>query len=920
MVLNMEKFAIVNKRENKKFLSLPSEKVNKREKKDFFLQSYRTYNKVKKIGHVILAKYPKFKHNDEICYILAVMTIDMGNQSEIKKKVAPYLKKGIQKSKKGSPIYKKLVIKLAEHYYDQKNHSEAVRYYHEALGFKKDKWYTRYLYSIGLSLMALDRTYEAKKYIKESLTLSIRYKNYINYTEKIFDKLPIFIDEVDIKSFFPPFKAYLKKRPKDFFIKIATLSWEVGKYKLANYILDYATELSREKGNADDVFRFQMVKMDLYLEVKKDKVLITYTRNFVEKNKHSLKKKQKKEIVERIKRHIRVLQDNKNPKNLKDIIFNFNTLKILDPKNSISYFFLEGEVYFSYKKYNQAFITYKVALEKIKKSGGNPAKNPLTKKVFDSIIKSLEKGSFSNKKIESYNIYVYKNHLRIFPVNKRSQKMYQRLFNIYFKNKDYTKCEKVLSLYMKRYPHKDKNKNPMNAGDIKNQQFMLSQIIDNYLDTGKTKKAKFWVDRMKEKHFSFDRKYIVKASTILVISIYNNIWKIPNLDKQNKQYQKVYKNKYVRKNIRADSAYFIGKNNLKLLKTKESFLWLQKSLKLLSSKERIKRQKDFLAFVLQMVHLQDFSSARNLATTYFSKHCKNKHDLKKDFYNATVLYALLDNKNDLAVKNFEQGKVCDIPMAVQETNLKTMIGLSMTQRNYTFFEELLQKYNSSETLRSHFTQELLKIYWEAFISKSHKGQNFAFFYLKQNFPSMNEEVKAVIKFHDFREKIEKQDDYYFAFQDANMKVEVKNKAPASEKKSKKKVYEEKFDEDLFNKEIEKSLQDINAFKAEIEQHINTGYPHIILYGLKHLRKRYYVFSRTLLKFTPKGVDANYKKGFLEAMQELSNQLSGEAKKYERETFKISQKNNLLYSDKEMPLLLQPVYLSVSNANNKIRGK
>ncbi len=928
MVLNMERFSIIHKIENERFLSMPLEDVDKKKKEDYFRHSNRIYNKIQKVGRIVLTKYPKFQHNDEISYILAVMTIERGNQDEIKKKVASYLKHGITKSKQGSPTYKKLVIKLAEHYYDQKNHSEAVKYYHQVLSFNKDKWYTRYLYNMGLSLMALEKTDKAKEYIKKSLTLSIRNKKYISYSEKIFDKLPIFIDKTDIEGFFLPFKPYLKLRSKDFFIKMAALAKEVGKYSFTIYILEYAIKIFREKGNANNVFRFQMEKMDFYLEVKKDKTLITYTRNFVEKYKHSFQKKQKKEISERIKRHIRSLQDQGNPKNLDAVVFNFNTLKILDPKNSISYFFYEGEAYFFYKKYNQAFSTYKTALEKIKKTKG-VAKDPLTKKIFDSMIKSLEQGLYSAKKKESYNIYVYKNHLRIYPKSERSRKMYQRLFNIYFKNKNYKNCEKVLSIYLKNYPHRDKNNNPINKDDIKNQQFMLSQIIDNYINIENTKKAEFWVNRMKGKVFAFDRKYIIKASTILVTSIYNNIWKIPNLDNQNQQYKKVYNNEYVRSDIRADSAYFIGKNNLKFLRTKQSSVWVQKSLVLLNVEKRLKRQKDVLSFILKMVHLQDFSSAGKLATVYFSKHCKHDYSLKKDFYNATVLYALLDKKHDLALKNFELGKNCKISSTIQEANLRTMITFFMNNRNYDFFENLFQRYSLSNVLQKDFTQALLKLYWESFISGNQKGQSFVLFHLKNNSIPISGEVKAVINFHKLREKMGKEDDYHFAFQDSNIKVlkevpqtsKKQNRTQAQVKtKTTPPVFEEKFNEDFFNKKLEKYIGDINTFKNEIEQHINTGYPHIIIYGLKNLYKRYYLFSQELLNFTPKGVDKNYKKAFLQEMSGLGKQLLGEAKNRKNEIVKFLRKNELLYSDKKNPLVIQPVHLSVSSADGRVRGQ
>ena len=169
MLLNMEKFRIVRNRENRTMLKESPETIARKGRNYYFRESLGYYKKIKKIGRLMVKRWPTFEHNDEIYYRLATMTIERNDQKEMAREVEYYLKKGLAVAKKGTNIYALLNVRLADHYYNFKKHKKAARYYLRAIKYKKDKWRTRSLFNLAWSLMSINKTKEAKKYIRDFL-------------------------------------------------------------------------------------------------------------------------------------------------------------------------------------------------------------------------------------------------------------------------------------------------------------------------------------------------------------------------------------------------------------------------------------------------------------------------------------------------------------------------------------------------------------------------------------------------------------------------------------------------------------------------------------------------------------------------------------------------------------------------------
>ena len=89
---------------------------------------------------------------------------------------------------------------------------------------------------------------------------------------------------------------------------------------------------------------------------------------------------------------------------------------------------------FSQQKYLKALGLYRQSLDNMLKNN-IWENNKLVKKVFDSIIESLNKSNLSNRHKKKWNKYIYTTHVKIYPIDDRSKIMYQKLYNIYHQEK-----------------------------------------------------------------------------------------------------------------------------------------------------------------------------------------------------------------------------------------------------------------------------------------------------------------------------------------------------------------------------------------------------------------------------------------------------------------------------------------------------
>ena len=869
MLLNMEKFRIVRTEENKALLAESPDAIAKKGRDHYFRRSLVFYKNIKKLGTFIVKKWPSFDHNDEIYYNLAAVTIERNNQGEIAREVEHYLKKSLELAKKGSIIYKRAITKLAGHYYHLKNYKRAAQYYLRVVKFeKKDKWHTRHLYNLAWSLMSIKKNAEARKYLGDSLLLSMKSKKngrYVDYSDSVLDSLPLFIDEGNLEKSVQFFEGKFSLSSVESLSRAAGNAQGFGKYKLADYFLEKAFGMAYEAEGWAGAFDIVLKRLDFYQKIRRDQKIVNYVRHLAGRDVREkiFDNNQKRRLVERIKRHIRVLQDKSSAGETKKVLFHFDTLKMLDVGEKSAYWFYQGEVLYSQKKYLSALKHYRRALKGVVE-GSVPRDKKIVVKIFDSMIKSLSESGMDGIRKKRWNKSIYTNHLTMYPVNPRSRKMYQKLYNIYYKEKNYKKCKGVLLAYGKNYPHR-KDGVVVNKSDIKKQQFMISQIIDYYVKKENWIQASKEIEWLKKEQFAFDKQYIEKVTKIFNYKFFDSVGKEKNPVVRGESYKKIYANERFSPLVRSDSAWYVGEFFLKSQKFPEAVSWAEKSLDLLGEADGLKRQKNVLEMVVKMVHGQNFGSAEKLALDYFVRHCKHQYELKNDFYNATVLYALVEDKGyHYIVKNVERGYQCGIGKNVLWEKVKTVADFFKENERWDDFEKIYHNHGSKKTAKKYFKELFLDFYWEAFVAGDGDRKEDALAFLKEGDFSKDKDVAGVIGFHDFVERLAKKELYTYNLYNP----------------------ENKFDEKLFNKTVEEQVVELNSFKRELEKHTSSGHPQMVIHGNWILYKKMMALGKALFKVVPTGVDDNYKKTFLRAMRQLGNKFLQEASNKKREVDKI----------------------------------
>ena len=897
MKLHIEKFQLIHQKENANFMKSSVDFRMKKGRKWFFRKGNALYRKIKKEGLFIIKRWPKFAGISKVHYALAVNTLNHNNKMNIKREMPGHLTMALRKAPRGSPIVKKSVIGLAEYYYNHKKYRQAVSYYRRLLKDKKDTWRTKHLFNLSWCYLKINKLSLALASMKESFALSRLEKQgkkiYISYEEQAIMNLPLFFAHTGKTKEGVRFIRKEVKYPTDALIKMAHYTKELGQYRPTLHVYNNIFYTAQKNQQREDMLKVMLLKLGLFREFKRANKFLKMTQELVEENnKKPLPENVEKEVTSKIKSYTSFLQrryhksKSRNEKDMQSILSYFHYLTLLNPTDTHHYHFYQGETLFGSRKYKRALSFYKKGVEFFKtKKDKNQKDHDIIKKTFDSIFASLNKSK--GKKNLNESIYAYTQYLAIYPVEKRSNRLYQRLFNAYYKQKKFSQCEKTLESYIQYYPYRNEKKVIINPDDHKKQQLMLTQLLDDRIAKKDIPSITYWIKKLQRGHLEFKNSYILKAKKIRSEMILTSAIKEKDLLKANKYHENIYENEQEHSRpIRVKAAYHIGANFVGLFQLSASIEWFRRAVAIMGLKEKADFQEDILNNVQKMVYAQNFSTAHQLAALFFQEQClKNRTKLKRfsrkgDFYNASVIYALMAGDNKKAYENFEFGKKCGIKGHLQIKNLKYMTEFHVTHREYQHLDQLYLKYKNHPKLKGYFVQILLGIYWEALLNESLEEEQYALKHLKKEFKHpttakkrgpLGKELRAAVDFHQLKQVLARKDLDSFPL----------HTLPG------------KFNEKHFNKNLKSCLAELKAFTTQITAHINTGYPQIVTYGHQMIYHRYHSFGKSLLKFKPLGVQKHYKRTFQQTMRQLANQFLKEAQRQRRLALSLMKKEKVL---------------------------
>lgn len=878
--LYTEKMKLIREEENKLFLQASPSEVAKTGKETYFKKTRNAYNLTKSHGLSILKKWPDNPHTADIYYTLAQNSRDYGNDQNTE----PFFKQTLRYAAPDSKISHNAKISLAEYYYNEKMWSNAFKLYEEILVKPLDEFHSKHLYNSAWCLYQLREFSGAIKNMHRAFAFS-KNKNYININEQIFDFMGLF--HVDGKEIPSGVDFYVKNTPDPgtHLIKMAKRTAKNGQFEDTKYILGKALTESQTRKQRDIEISIRLEELDVYRKYKKNDLHFQVAETLAKMQTQSpIPAEQQTLAVKEIKDYTGYLQvrltrnakqkiQNYNKSDLAEIISYFDILTRLDKSNIDQYRFYQGETFYAVKEYVQAANYYQMGVE-----WGNKNLTPENKtadnetfrrKLLDSLLATLAEGSFSPEANFKHTEFAYTNYIKSWPVDPKSQKIYERLFNLYFQKTILDKAVDTISVYNKHYPV-----------DIEKQRAMLGAVIDHYIKTKNTTSLAFWVNEIIGGLYGFDRSYIDKATIILGQLLFEKIQSVENKNKDTalQMYQRIYDNQIYPAKIKAEAALWISIIYLEKSNTQESLDWAMKSFKYFPDKELFENRKKYVTLANQYYLNQDFDRSIEISSKYLSRFCKDEYSEKEEFLKNIIQLHVASGKPDLALSALKEYQKCHDNRNFEIVSRLSVLNYYILHNDLDNFFKFYADYKKDLALTETFFLSMLKYYWHSL-------------YLNQ--PAITEKISQIFKavlevsssepapssgvISSIRGIFAYKEFVIFSKDFFNFKIEEK----------------EEFDEKFFNEQLQKKVMLLKSLEDKAQVIIALGQSDVILGVYQILNLAAEDFSKILLHYDPKGMPEEFVVSFKRSMNQLVINLQTKIANNTRSIDQLIHKNQLI---------------------------
>ncbi|MCK5072566.1 MAG: hypothetical protein KAQ98_04010 [Bacteriovoracaceae bacterium] len=879
--LYSEKLKLVREKENRIFLKASPVKVQKRGKKSYFKKTVKLYKKTGKLGLSIIKTWPKTRYKADIHYSLALNSRDYGLDNKTEK----HLHLALRYAKNNAMIIHNTRVALAEFHYNGKRWKKALRFYGEILKTPKDEWHSKHLYNSAWCHYQTRNFRPAIRNMHRAFSFS-RNKNYININDQILDFIGLFhVDGKDIK---PGVEFYVKntKDPGPYLIKMADKTAKNGQFDDTYHILDRALKESRSRKLRDTETSIRLKQIEVYRKYKKKSLHYETSVILSQMHKHSpIKKEHLQEAITIIKDYAGYLQMRltKNAKkrvtefkekNLKRILEYFDILCVLDETNTDQYHYYQAETLYAVGKFPMAASYYKKAFVFTKKHDSRDSSNDkkkIKRKILDSLLATLAEGKISTAQTISYSEFTYTNYIKTWPRDKTSQKIYGRLFNLYKeKKKDLKNAVSTMFLYNKNYPEK-----------IEEQKAMLTSIMDEHIKTKNTIKLSSWINKLNDGLFSFDKKYIDKATIILGQLLFEKIRKTEKTGKSKeaaKQYETIYDDDLYPRKIKAEAAFMASISRLDTGNVSESFSWLVKSFKHFTKKELFDLRSKILIISSQYYLYQDFKRASVASKMFISKFCKKEFKEKDDFIKNVIQTEFINGNYKRAILYFEKLERCNPTQKLISKTRKYILNRLVMTNNYEYFFHFYGKYKSDRSLTDIFYKAMLQFYWSAEKNNNTKLMKKISTIFRRSLkivtdepvpkPQISASIRAIFEYDEYR---------IWSMDFFKTRISV----------------EKEFNEKKFNKELNHKVVLLKELEDRGIKLIKAGNSEVILRTYEIILRATTEFAKELGGFNPVGMPVEFVQSFKKAMNAFTLKLYSKIKIHRKSVTGIIRKNELL---------------------------
>ena len=803
------------------------------------------------------------KNIESIIFFIAYNAREFQKSERSKSYFAKVLKYAPEKSL----VYKNTKIVLAEMYYNDHQYSKAIPLYESILkSTKNDKWHTKYLHNLAWCYFRKGKGKRAIGTMKRVYHLSKKSK-YVDMSE---------LAERDLGKFYADEKkineaiSFFKKNGKDLIGSLLVISKNLqdqGKFRAAAQVLN---EGKKKAQSERDKIKIAIEILSLYENYQDIPRHYEATENLFRYYKQGkLKRDEKKILIYNVKRMSALLQKDVVKKKTKRRKFKtqysvryFTLLAQIERKKAHNAIFYSAEVLFSTGQYNQAVDkyheSYKLATKKRDKKIQGLA--------LEGLLACLGKKGISKATKKKYLKFGYIAYIKNNPKGKKTNRIYQRLFEVYIKEGNIVKSEELLLRYRSLFPN-----------ETKIQEAMLGRVMDYHKKKKNRQGILKWINKINDKEFIVSQRYADEVRKLLLSMRFEQVEKIVSSGNSRKaldMYLKIYLDEKSGSKEKKNAAYNIAVLLYELSDAKKSYKWTKKALVLMEPKEVRKFQSTLALITSDIFGRRLIKEAAEINSMVFEKMCKLKTEYLDIFYKNSVLLYLSENNIARAKNVIDKGDTCRLSRGIQSDmkfeHLKALITLEEWGQAESIISQLAKsKKNYPKLIYS--LSHLRKAYWD--VGRRTEGRNINTKILnyykyskanKMNIPLESLDVVSELYIIKLRQQVKKL-----------TSIELE------------------FPEKIYNNRLKEKFLALDKVTTEALANFSIGSGKGIVETYKILIESYQFTVNEISSFSPSGKSQEYVKSFRKSMKDVVIPLSNKIREFKAQARDNIKKHNIL---------------------------
>lgn len=868
--LLLEKARLVKELENSRFVQLDPAKRQKIDKRKYFSNSNNYFIQAQKTCQLILKKFPRFKGKSDVYYIMAYNAKEFQQD----KKAQTYFSRSVKSSKKTSFTSTRSKIALAEIYFNQGQYKKAIPLYENAFRNKKfrDKWYTKDSVNLAWSYYRNGNEKRAISLMRDAYKLSKNPK-YIDMSFSIERDLAYFYTDSGRVDQAVRFYKSIGKNIASNLLKVSTYLISRGKYSPAEKTLKQA--LNYKVSDEEDI-EINIKLLNLYERFGKyykhltvSKLLLKY---YEQKKLNAEQVKvleyQMKRISGIVQKQVSGKQYKKQKKTLQSkaklAVGYFSLLAQFDPLNAYKYSFLGAETYFAAGMNNSAVEGYAESLKHAQDI--NNAK--YVKLSNEGMMAALGGKNISKKSKDKYIEIAYINSLRQDNKSKQADKIYQRLFGLYFDRGDIPSCEKTLISYKNSFPR-----------NFSTQEAMLARIMEHYKKKGDLNGVKSWVLKINAGEFRVTPKFAKKVKLAMLTMQFENVEKASSKGDKKQAlalYVHIYKDPTSDDGAKQNASYNIATLFHELGDTYRSYGWTKRALSHMSSRNVKKFQGSFLVIANGLFDHQKNRESVEIYSLVLDKLCRERSSNKSVFLKNAVVVSLANGDGDKAREILDGAYRCNISTAKIDELELDILEYEIEKKNWTSALKQIEKLSRSKGVYAKLIHPLGRIR-NAYLAAGRVS----------NARSIERDI---LKYYS---QVRNKRSFELEALDEVAMIKIENVERRVEQF---KRIELAFPDKKFNSLLQKKFQALDGLTSAAVKTMDIGSGKGIVKVYKILIDAYSHLINEINNFTPPGKSAEYVSTFKKSMSNLVRPLMAKTSDFKKEAMTQIKTSKILSED------------------------